>query len=75
MRQVVSISLSKKQAAAMRRLSVERGYKNVSQYVSNLIDMDADVITESELQQAVKEANAEYKSGKIIRAKSLRDLI
>jgi len=75
MRQIVSLSLSKKQVAALRKLSVQRGYKNVSQYVADLIDMDSDVITEAELLRSVKEADAEYKAGKAIHANSLLELL
>lgn len=75
MRQVISLSLPPKQAATMRKLTVQRGYKNVSQYIAKLIEMDADLISEAELLQSVKQARAEYKKGKVIHAKSLDELL
>ena len=37
--------------------------------------MDANLISEAELLQSVKQARAEYKKGKIVRAKSLDELL
>lgn len=75
MRQIISLSLPTKQAVTMRKLTTQRGYKNVSQYITNLITMDADLITEAELLQSVKQARAEYKKGKVVQAKSLDELL
>lgn len=75
MRQIISLSLPTKQATTMRKLTLQRGYKNVSQYITNLIVMDSDLITETELLQSVKQARAEYKKGKVVHAKSLDELL
>ncbi|MBI2415542.1 MAG: hypothetical protein HYV33_02655 [Candidatus Kerfeldbacteria bacterium] len=75
MRQIISLSLPTKQAVIMRKLTAQRGYKNVSQYITSLITMDADLISEAELIQSVKHARAEYKKGKVIKAKSLDELL
>lgn len=75
MRQIISLSLPTKQTATMRKLTVQRGYKNVSQYIADLITMDADLISEAELLKSVKQARAEYKKGKVVRAKSLDELL
>lgn len=75
MRQIISLSLPTKQATTMRKLTAQRGYKNVSQYIAQLIEMDADLITEAELLKSVKQARAEYKQGKVVRANSLDELL
>lgn len=75
MRQIISLSLPTKQAATVRKLSIQRGYKNVSQYIASLVSMDAELISEAELLQSVKQARAEYKKGKVVRAKSLDELL
>lgn len=75
MRQIISLSLPATQATTMRKLSAQRGYKNVSQYIANLIAIDADLITEAELLRSIKQARAEYKKGTVVRAKSLDELL
>lgn len=75
MRQIISLSLPAKQAVTMKKLSIQRGYDNVSQYIANLIAMDADLITEAELLQSVREARAEYNNGTVVHAKSLDELL
>ena len=75
MRKVVSLSLSTKQATQVRRLAQQRGYANLSSYIAHLIHSDADLISEEELLQSVKQARSEYKKGKVIHAQSLDELL
>ncbi|MFH1253746.1 MAG: hypothetical protein V1664_05480 [Candidatus Uhrbacteria bacterium] len=75
MRQVLSLSLPPKVMIEVKSLSKKRGFVSVSGYVQNLIEMDKDLISEDQLLKIVKQAQREYKAGKIIKAKSIADLL
>ncbi|HAM88324.1 TPA: hypothetical protein DDY55_02350 [Candidatus Falkowbacteria bacterium] len=51
-----------------------RGFKSVSDYIKFLIKEDDDFLTDDEILTAVKEADRDYKLGKLKVLKSLDDL-
>jgi len=75
MRQVLSLSLPPKVMLEVKSLSKKRGFVSVSGYVQNLIEMDKDLISEETLLRSLKRAQKEYRQGKVVKAKSLADLV
>ena len=77
MREILTISLQNKTIAQVKKKVKKSGFESVSKYIKCLIerDLEDDWITEEELLEAVKEAEAEYKAGKTIRLKSAADLL
>lgn len=75
MRQILSISLPKKEVEKIKNLAKKRGYQNFSAYISHLITVDADLITEKQILMARDEARKEYRAGKAVKVKSLADLL
>lgn len=75
MRQVLSISLPKKDVAKIKGLAKKRGYPNFSAYIAALVEADQNTISEDALLKIVAEGRKEYRAGKTIQAKSMRDLI
>lgn len=75
MRQILSISLPEKVAQKIKTLSKKRGYPSVSQYIHNLIELDQNLITETELLESVDEARKEYAAGKTLKANSIADVL
>ena len=75
MRQVLSLSLPEQITKEIKDSSKRRGFSSVSGYVKYLFELDKDLISEKELLSSVKEARAEYKRGKTVKAKSLADLV
>jgi hypothetical protein len=75
MRQVLSLSLPQQTTKEIKKSAKQRGFDSVSGYVKYLFDLDKDLISETELLNSVKSARQEYKEGKVIKAKSLAELI
>jgi hypothetical protein len=75
MRQVLSLSLRQQTTKEIKKSAKQRGFDSVSGYVKYLFDLDKDLISETELLNSVKSARQEYKEGKVIKAKSLAELI
>ena len=75
MRQVLSLSLSEQATKQIKILSKKRGFSSVSSYIKHLVDLDKNLISSTELLDAVKQARKEYKEGKTIKAKTLADLV
>jgi Arc/MetJ-type ribon-helix-helix transcriptional regulator len=75
MRQVLSLSLPERSSEKIKELAQKRGFKSVSEYIKYLIDLDSNLISDTELLNSVKKAREEYKTGTTIKANSLADLI
>ncbi len=76
MRTTISLSVTPQVAIKTRRLARKRGFPSVSEYVRFLISADDEVfISEDELLQRSREAHRLHKSGKLIQANSLKDLL
>lgn len=75
MRQILSVSMSKADAQKMKTTAKKRGYASVSAYIQSLYKNDEQTISENELLGMVREARKEYKTGKTVKAKSMKDLL
>ena len=75
MRQVLSVSLPKQTTKEIKTLSKKRGFDTVSGYIKYLIELDQDLISDTELLKSVHEARKEYKEGRAIKAKSMKYLL
>ena len=75
MRQVLSLSLPEQITKEIKVSSKQRGFSSVSGYVKYLFELDKNLISEKELLSSIKEARKEYKQGKIIKARSIADLL
>ncbi|MFA5729949.1 MAG: hypothetical protein WC938_01860 [Candidatus Paceibacterota bacterium] len=75
MRKVLSISTTEAIEKKAKRNAKKNGFSTVSEYVNYLFSMNDDMISEEELLECSKRAREDYKKGKIIRAKSLADLV
>jgi Arc/MetJ-type ribon-helix-helix transcriptional regulator len=75
MRQALSISLSKEIIEDVKTTAEKRGFASVSDYIKQLIQEDKDLISADQLLSYVKEAEKEYRSGKMATANSLADLL
>jgi len=75
MRNILTLSLSNELKESAQKMAKKRGYSTVSGYVRFLLTEDKDVITDDELWREIQIARREYKQGKTIKAKSLRDLL
>jgi len=75
MREVLTVSLPKGAKAKWKKLSRERGFKSVSEYVNFLFAQEEELISEDELLKRSKEADKKYVSGKLKKLKSLKDLM
>jgi Arc/MetJ-type ribon-helix-helix transcriptional regulator len=75
MRQVLSLSISQKEAKDVKSLAKKRGFSSMSAYIKCLIELDKDLIPEKELLETIKVSKKEYKEGKSISANSIKDLL
>jgi Arc/MetJ-type ribon-helix-helix transcriptional regulator len=75
MRQVLSLSLPATMTAKIKGLAKKRGFDSVSGYVLYLVEADKDLISEKTLLRSLKQAQKEYRQGKVVKAKSLADLV
>lgn len=75
MREVLTLSLPKLLKESAQKMAKKRGFSTVSEYIRFLIKEDKDVITDDELWREVQIARKEYKEGKTIKAKSMKDLL
>ena len=75
MRQVLSLSLPQQTTKEIKRNAKHRGFSSVSSYVKYLFELDKNLISEKELLNSVKEARADYKQGKMIKADSIVNLL
>ncbi len=75
MRSILNLSLPPAEAQVVKRRAKSRGFASASQYVRFLLELDENLITADELLKMSARADAEYKSGKLIRRKSLAELL
>ncbi|MDD4531232.1 MAG: hypothetical protein PHH21_00815 [Candidatus Pacebacteria bacterium] len=75
MRKVVSVSMSEEMEMNIKKRARKRGFGSVSQYINNLLVADEDLISEEELLKDIREGEEDYRKGRVIRAKSIVDLI
>lgn len=76
MRTTISVAVSPREAKKSRELALARGFENLSEYIRFLLASDdADLISEDELLRRAKQVLGLEKRGKLIRVKSMADLI
>ncbi|MBP6945454.1 hypothetical protein KBD61_06130 [Patescibacteria group bacterium] len=76
MRQALSISLRPEELKRTRHLARKRGFSVISDYVRFLVAQDDDdLISADELVKRSKETEILYKQGKLIKARSIKDLL
>ncbi len=75
MRQVLSLSFPEKTTKEVKGLAKRRGFASLSSYIKYLIELDKDLISETELLGSIKEARKEYREGKSVKAKSIAELV
>lgn len=75
MRKVLSISISDELEKEIKQRTKERGFNSVSDYIKSLLVVDEDLISEEELLEDIRSGQEDYKKGKVIKAKSIADLI
>ena len=75
MHQTLNISLSQQTIKEIKTLSRERGFATVSDYIKYLIELDSDLISETELLDSIREARKEYREGRAIKVESIKDLL
>jgi len=75
MRQIISLSLPTQTTNQIKTRSALRGFNSVSGYIKYLLEMDNDLISESELLNTIKKSRQEYKTGKTVKAKSMAELL
>lgn len=64
-----------KTAALIKERARGRGFASTSQYIRYLADLDDGLISADEILELSKKADQEYKQGKLVKAKSLADLL
>jgi len=67
--------LPKQTVEKLKILSKKRGFNTVSGYVKYLIELDQDLISETELLGSIHEARKDYKEGKAIKIESIKSLL
>lgn len=76
MRTSVSFNLTQAEAQRTKKLARARGFDTTSQYFRFLLSQDdVDLISEHELVKRSKEVERLYRSGKLVQAESLEDLL
>jgi hypothetical protein len=75
MRKVLSISTTEVMEKKVKCNAKKNGFDTISAYVNYLFSMNDDMISEEELVERSERAREEYKTGKLIKAKSLADLV
>lgn len=76
MRTTISLSISPAEVKKTKTLARKRGFMTVSDYLRFLLSQDdADLISETEILRRGQESEKLYRQGKLIKAKSLADLV
>lgn len=75
MRQVLSISMPAQLITEVKKRIEKRGYSSISDYIKHLIKEDDGCMTDDEILKAAKDAEREYKQGKLKKLKSLDELM
>lgn len=76
MRTTISFSVTRDEAKKSRDLAAQRGFENLSDYIRFLLSTDdADLISPEEILTRASQTKKFQKQGKLIRAKSMADLL
>ena len=75
MRSIISLSLPASDKELIQLKAKTKGFSSVSQYVQFLLRQDEGLISEDQLARSVRAANREYRVGKSIKAKSIKELL
>ena len=76
MRTSLSFNLTKQEAEKTRKLAKVRGFNTTSDYLRFLLEQDdTDLISEDELVKRASEVERLHRTGKLIKAQSLADLV
>ena len=77
MNTTISLVIDKKDAAAIKKTAKIRGYASASEYIRSVIkaDQDEELISAEEIVKISRQAKKLYKTGGLIRAKSLAELL
>lgn len=75
MRQIISISLPHEEVKFITQQVKKRGFSSKSDYFRHLVNLEQNMITETDLVEIAKEARAEHAGGKTKVLTSLRDLV
>lgn len=76
MRTSISFNLTKPEATKTRLLAKKRGFTTTSDYLKFLLAQDdVDLIGEDELVSRLQSLDRLHKSGKLLKAKSITDLM
>ena len=76
MRTSISFNLSKREALKTRKLARARGFRTTSDYLRFLITQDdVDLISEHELVRRAQSVDRLHRTGKLMRARSMKDLV
>ncbi len=77
MNTTISLAVTSAESRHAKRMARLRGFHTLSEYLRNLIltDDEAWVLTERELLRRNREVDGMERSGKLLKAKSLKDLL
>jgi Arc/MetJ-type ribon-helix-helix transcriptional regulator len=75
MREILTLSLPGEVIKIIKKRVIDRGFSSVSGYIKYLLDTDDDVISADKLLKMAKEAERDYKKGKVYKLESIADLM
>lgn len=75
MRHVLSVSLPKTSIHQLKRTAKQRGHVSTSSYIQYLLEVDQEIISDTELLKNARAARKEYRLGHSVKASSMRDLV
>ena len=75
MRQALSLSLPAVEVQHLKRTVQRRGFSSVSAYIRQLVKDDEDIISEEKLVKRAAAAERNYRAGRVVRARSIADLL
>ena len=76
MRTTISVSLSPTAVKKTRRLTQQRGFRTISDYLRFLLEQDdVELISENELVRRSNEVDRLHASGKLVSVGSMQDLM
>jgi len=75
MRSILNLSLPKETFETVKKRVKTGGFESASQYIRLLLEMDEGLISADELLKMSAQADREYRQGKLIKRKSLAELM
>jgi len=75
MRTIMNLSMPTETADVIKKRAQKRGFASTSSYIRYLVESDEELISEKELLQISKQADKDYKAGKLKKLTSLKDLV